>query len=86
MEGAPLVSAALAKADPGHWNIQNDPIYPACLELFKARHEASMASQAVPSMGEGIEDSTHIPEPFPTTTQPTTPPLTAGTLTRGWGK
>ena len=76
MEGAPLVSAALAKADPGHWNIQNDPIYLACLELFKARHEASMASQAVLSTGEGIEDSTHIPESFPTMTQPTTPPLT----------
>ena len=77
MEGAPLVSATLAKADPSHWNIQNDPIYPACLELFKARHEASMASQAAPSMGEGSEDSTHVPEPFPTMTQPTTPPLTA---------
>ena len=76
MEGAPLVSAALAKANPGHWNIQNDPIYPTCLELFKVRHEASMASQVAPSMGEGIEDSTHIPEHFPTMTQPTMPPLT----------
>ena len=81
MEGTPLVSAALAKADPGHWNIQNDPIYPACLELFKARHEASMASKAAPSTGEGVENFTHIPELFPTmtqptTTQPTTPPLT----------
>ena len=54
MEGAPLVSAALAKADPSHWNIQNDPVYPACLELFKARHEASMASKAAPSAGEGV--------------------------------
>ena len=35
-----------------------------------------MASKVAPSMGEGIEDSTHIPEPFPTTTQPTTLPLT----------
>ena len=81
MEGAPLVSAALAKVDPGHWNIQNDPIYPPCLELFKARHEASMASKVAPSMGEGVENFTHIPELFstmtwPTTTQPTTPPLT----------
>ena len=76
MEGAPLVSATLAKADPGHWNIQNDPIYPACLELFKARHEASMASKAVPSMGEGDENFTHVPELLPTTMQPTTPPLT----------
>ena len=81
MEGAPMVSAALAKADPSHWNIQNDPIYPACLDLFKARHEASMALKVVPSMGEGAEDVTHVPEPFPTmtqptTAQPTTPPLT----------
>ena len=76
MEEAPLVSAALARADPGHWNIQNDPIYPTCLELFKARHEASMASKAAPSMGEGVENFTHAPELFPTTTQPTMPPLT----------
>ena len=81
MEGAPLVSAALAKANPGHWNIQNDPIYPTCLELFKARHEASMASKVAPLTGEGVENFTHIPELFPTTTQPTTtqpttPPLT----------
>ena len=81
MEGAPLVSAALAKADPSHWNIQNDPIYPACLELFKVRHEVPMASKAAPSTGEGVENSTHVPELFPTTTQPTTtqpttPPLT----------
>ena len=81
MEEAPLVSAALARADPSHWNIQNDPIYPACLELFKVRHEASMASKAAPSMGEGVENFTHAPELFPTMTQPTTtqptkPPLT----------
>ena len=25
-----MVSAALAEADDGHWNITNDPIYPAC--------------------------------------------------------
>ena len=81
MEGAPLVSAALAKADPGHWNIQNDPIYPACLELFKARHEASMASKAAPSTGEGVENFTHVPELFPTMTQPTTTQPTMPTLT-----
>ena len=85
MGGAPLVSAALAKADPSHWNIQNDPIYPACLELFKARHEASMASKVAPSVGEGVENSTRIPELFPTMTQPTTtrptmPPLTVQDL------
>ena len=81
MEGAPMVLAALAKADLGHWNIKNDPIYPACLDLFKARHKASMALKVVPSMGEGAEDVTHIPELFPTMTQPTTTWPTALPLT-----
>ena len=31
-----------------------------------------MASKVAPSMGEGVENSTHVPELFPTTTQPTT--------------
>ena len=41
-----MVSAALAEADDGHWNITNDPIYPTCLEGFRRRHESSQASQA----------------------------------------
>ena len=41
-----MVSAALAEADDGHCNIANDPIYPACLEGFRRRHESSQASQA----------------------------------------
>ena len=41
-----MVSAALADADDGHWNITNDPIYPACLEGYRRRHESSQASQA----------------------------------------
>ena len=36
-----MVSAALAEADDGHWNIANDPICPACLEGFRRRHESS---------------------------------------------
>ena len=42
----PLLSVALAVADDKHWNIANDPIYPACLAEFRKRHEASQASQA----------------------------------------
>ena len=42
----PLLSVALAVADDEHWNITNDPIYPACLAEFRKRHEASQASQA----------------------------------------
>ena len=41
-----MVSAALADADDRHWNITNDPIYPACLEGYRRRHESSQASQA----------------------------------------
>ena len=40
------ISAALAEADDGHWNITNDPIYPACLEVFRRRHESSQDPQA----------------------------------------
>ena len=41
-----MVSAALAEADDGHWNVTNDPIYLTCLEGFRRRHESSQASQA----------------------------------------
>ena len=41
-----MVLAALADADDGHWNVTNDPIYPACLEGFRRRHDSSQASQA----------------------------------------
>ena len=44
-----MVSAALAEADDGHWNITNDPIYPACLEVFRRRHESSQDPQATKS-------------------------------------
>ena len=40
----PMVSAALAETDDGHWNVTNDPIYPTC--WFWRRHESSQASQA----------------------------------------
>ena len=38
-----MVLAAMAEADDGHWNVTNDPIYPACLEAFRRRHESSPA-------------------------------------------
>ena len=41
-----MVSAALAEADDGHWNIKYDPIYPACWEAFRRRHESSTAPHA----------------------------------------
>ena len=49
-----MVSAALAEADDGHWNVTNDPIYPTCLEAFRRRHEPSQAPQAnKPAEGSG---------------------------------
>ena len=51
-----LLSVALVVADDGHWNIANDPIYPACLAEFRKRHEASLANKSVekPGTGEGV--------------------------------
>ena len=51
LEEVPQVTVVLAVADSNHWNIMNDPIYPSCLDIFKARHEASMASEAAASIG-----------------------------------
>ena len=48
-----LLSVALAVADDGHWNIANDPIYPACLAEFSKRHEASQANKSVEKPGTG---------------------------------
>ena len=43
---APQLTVALSAANANHWNIVNDPIFPSCLDKFKARHEASQASGA----------------------------------------
>ena len=41
----------LSATDAHHWNIVNDPIFPNCLDAFKARHEALLASGAAISTG-----------------------------------
>ena len=46
LEEAPQITVALSAANSNHWNIMNDPIFPSCLDAFKARHEASLASEA----------------------------------------
>ena len=51
LEEAPQISVSLSAADANHWNIMNDPIYPSCLDVFKAKHEASLASEAATSTG-----------------------------------
>ena len=49
LEEVPQLTVALSTADANHWNIMNDPIFPSCLDVFKARHEASLASEAAKS-------------------------------------
>ena len=51
LEEAPQITVPLSAADPHHWNIVNDPIFPSCLDAFKVRHEASLASGAATSTG-----------------------------------
>ena len=43
---APQLMVVLSAADANRWNIVNDPIFPSCLDKFKARHKASQASGA----------------------------------------
>ena len=52
LEEAPQLMVALSAANSNHWNIVNDPIFPSCLDEFKARHEASLASEAA-TLAEG---------------------------------
>ena len=46
-----IIDTTLAVAHEKHWNIVNDPVFAACLEEFKTRHEASKrtTSQTGPS-------------------------------------
>ena len=46
LKEAPQLTVALSAADANHWKIVNDPIFPNCLDKFKARHKASQASGA----------------------------------------
>ena len=76
LEEAPQITVALSTADPHHWNIVNDPIYPSCLDAFKARHKASLALEAATSTGGASsrgESPTPIPEP-PLVSWPQPPP------------
>ena len=70
---------ALSTANANHWNIVNDPIFPSCLDAFKVRHEASLASEAATltrrsnSQGESSTPSQELPlatwpQPPPTPT------------------
>ena len=67
LEETPQITMSLSAADPHHWNIVNDPILPSCLDAFKVRREASLASgqqhQLVePAAEEGVLP---LPRSFP---------------------
>ena len=79
LKEAPQLTVALSAADANHWNIVNDPIFPSCLDKFKARHEASLASGAAKltrrpsSQGESSTPTQELPlatwpQPPPTPT------------------
>ena len=73
LEEAPQLTVALSAADANHWNIVNDPIFPSCLEAFKARHEASLVSGRSSSQGESSTPTQELPlatwlQPPPTPT------------------
>ena len=80
LEEAPQITVPLSVADPHHWNIMNDPIFPNCLATFRARHEASLASGTAASTGGASSrggGSTPLQE-LPSATwpqHPSTPPL-----------
>ena len=69
MEEMPELSVALAKADKNHWNIVNDPVFPKCLDSFKARYESRQAAKATKrgsgssSHGEGSTSAQKLPSP-----------------------
>ena len=72
-----MVSAALAEADDGHWNVTNDPVYPACLEVFRRRHESSQDPQANKSAeGSGTGGGSPTGATTPLSTTSSQPPLT----------
>ena len=82
LEEMPQLSVALSAADVNHWNIGNDPIFPSCLNKFRARHKASQASGATKlTRRHGIHGESSISThelPFPALPQPPSTP------TLGW--
>ena len=82
LEEAPQITVPLSVADPYHWNIMNDPIFPNCLDTFKARHEALPASgAAILTGGASSRGGSSTPtQELPFATWPQPPP----TPTLGW--
>ena len=76
LEEVPQITVPLSTADPHHWNIVNDPIFPNYLDTFKARHEASLASGAATSTGGASSQGGSSPptQEIPFVTWPQPPP------------
>ena len=76
LEEVPQLTVALSAANANHWNIVNDPIFPSCLDAFKARHKASLATEAA-TLTRGSssqEESSTPPQELPLATWPQPPP------------
>ena len=68
-----------APVDEGHWNIVNDPIYPACLDQFRERHEDASKNLTphqfqVPNVNQVYGP---MATPSGSTVPPSTPPSTS---------
>ena len=76
LEEVPQLTVALSAANANHWNIVNDPIFPSCLDTFKVRHKASLASEAATlTRGPSSQgESSTPPQELPLTTWPQPPP------------
>ena len=76
LEEVPQITVPLSAADPYHWNIVNDPIFPNCLDAFKVRHEALLASGAAKSTGgaSGQGGNSTPTQELPVATWPQPPP------------
>ena len=75
LEEAPQITVPLSGADPRHWNIVNDPIFPSCITAFRARHEATLASGTATSGG-GVSSRGGDPTPpheLPSVSRPLPP-------------
>ena len=76
------LTVSLAPVDEGHWNIVNDPIYPACLDQFRERHEA--ASKNPTSQQFQVPDVSQMFGPMATPSDSTVPtPTLPSTLPLG---
>ena len=76
LEEAPQITVPLSVADPHHWNIVNDPIFPSCIATFRARHEVALASGTAASGGGASSrggGSTPLQE-LPSASRPLPPP------------